>query len=152
MRQRQQITSVFAALVLCVYKVTAWVAGRCYLHGKAVLPPAQGGEDERLARPDLQLVQELGGAHMDLPRRKDTVGLGNASHVLSSPLQCYPNAPVEFHTFQVIATQPSCSLSSLMQICAACVRIALQMVAACTCVHMGTRERVHPAAHTRVLA
>ena len=35
-------------------------------------------------RADLQLAQELGSAHMDLPRRKDAAGLGNASHVLST--------------------------------------------------------------------
>ena len=68
----------------------------------------QGGEDERLARPDLLLAQELGSATMDLPRRKDVGGLGNASHVLSRPLQCYPNAPIEFHAFQVRAALSSC--------------------------------------------
>ena len=69
-----------------------------------MLRPVQGGEDERLARPDLQLAQELGSAHMDLPRRKDAVGLGNASHVLSTSLQCYPNAPLEFHALKVCDT------------------------------------------------
>ena len=70
----------------------------------------QGEEDERLAREELLLAQELGSAGMDLPRRKDAVGLGNASHVLSAPLRCYPNAPLEFHAFQVSARRlPSLS-------------------------------------------
>jgi len=45
---------------------------------------------------------------MDLPRRKDAVGLGNASHVLSTPLQCYPNAPLEFHALKVCAARSCC--------------------------------------------
>ena len=53
------------------------------------------------------LAQELGSASMDLPRRKDAVGLGNASHVLSAPIQCYPNAPLEFHAFKVSARRQS---------------------------------------------
>ena len=52
-------------------------------------------------RPDLRLTQELGSAQMDLPRRKDAAGLGNASHVLSTPLQCYQNSPLELHGLKV---------------------------------------------------
>ena len=38
---------------------------------------------------------------MALPQRKDAAGLGNDSHVLSTPLRCYPNSPLEFHSLVV---------------------------------------------------
>ena len=62
---------------------------------------SQGAEDARLVNDDVKLEQERGSADMVLPQRKDEAGLGNASHVLSSPLRCYPNSPLEFHAFKV---------------------------------------------------
>lgn len=67
----------------------------------------QGEEDARLVAEGFKLAAEHGSAAMALPQRKDAAGLGNHSHVLSSPLRCYPNSPLAFHSLVVRALGPS---------------------------------------------
>ena len=69
----------------------------------------QGEENPLLVADSFQLASELGSAAMAVPQRKDAVGLGNDSRVLSTPLRCYPNSPIEFHSLVVrLQTQALC--------------------------------------------
>ena len=61
----------------------------------------QGLDDPRIVADSFRLASELGSANMALPQRKDALGLGNSSHVLSNTLRCYPNSPLEYHNLVV---------------------------------------------------
>ena len=70
-----------------------------------ILCGGQGKEDVRLLADEFKLAAEHGSPAMAMPQRQDAVGLGNFSHVLSTPLRCYPNSPLPFHSLVVRGLQ-----------------------------------------------
>lgn len=53
-------------------------------------------KDQALLSPDTLLATSLGSAQDPLPTRRVDIDLTPVSLVLSTPLRCYPNSPLEF--------------------------------------------------------
>ena len=49
-----------------------------------------------MLKPEMKLVEQLGSSSMALPKRRVEIDLTPVSRVLSEPMVCHPNAPVEF--------------------------------------------------------
>ena len=56
----------------------------------------QGIKDQALLSPDTLLATPLGSDTDPLPQRRVDIDLTPVSLVLSTPLVCYPNSPLEF--------------------------------------------------------
>lgn len=56
----------------------------------------QGMKDQALLSPDTLLATSLGSDTDPLPQRRVDIDLTPVSLVLSTPLMCYPNSPLEF--------------------------------------------------------
>ena len=50
-----------------------------------------------MLKPEMKLAEQLGSSSMALPKRRVEIDLTPASRVLSEPMVCHPNSPVEFH-------------------------------------------------------
>lgn len=61
----------------------------------------QGKRDTALFSETSVLAHELGNADMEMPKRRQDVNLKPFSTVLSQPLMCYPNAPVDFELITI---------------------------------------------------
>ena len=49
-----------------------------------------------MLKPEMTLVEQLGSSSMALPKRRVEIDLTLVSRVLSEPMVCHPNSPVEF--------------------------------------------------------
>ena len=57
----------------------------------------QGVEEPSLCTAATAMSQTVGGNVTALPQRPEGPGLGNFSNVLSQPLRCWPNSPLQLH-------------------------------------------------------
>ena len=49
-----------------------------------------------MLKPEMKLVEQLGSSTMALPKRRVEIDLTPVSRILSEPMVCHPNSPVEF--------------------------------------------------------
>lgn len=49
-----------------------------------------------MLKPEMKLGEQLGSSSMALPKRRVEIDLTPVSRVLSEPMVCHPNSPVEF--------------------------------------------------------
>ena len=84
--------------------------------------PLQGVEEPSLCTAATAMSFAVGGNITALPQRPEGPGLGNFSNVLSQPLRCWPNSPLQLHDLKarlraLSGRLPSCIRCMTAQSC-----------------------------------